>query len=219
MSQDIETGADIPLHRRIDVLGGILVCAVALIIWWASMSLPTGQLSYFGPGFLPRILAVLLLICGIALLVVGFTQTSSAAGRLVLAVRGPAAVGLSILVFAITIRGFQLGPLRFPQLGLLLTGPLTVVIAGLGGMEARLRELIVLGIGLTAAGVLVFADALSMTVPVFPGLIEHDLLAAWGPDLPRRVAVGIYVVIGYGLWRAFGLKLADLKDSEERQAQ
>lgn len=219
MSQDTDTGTSIPLYRRIDVLGGVLVSAAALLIWFDSMGLAVGELSYFGPGFMPRILAVVLLVCGLALVVTGLTQKNSAAEALVLAFRGPIAIGLAILFFAMTIRGFALGPVRIPQFGLLLTGPLTVIIAGMGGVDARPRELIVLGIGLTAAGVLIFADALNMVIPVFPGLFERDLVVAWGPDLPRRVAVGAYAVIGYGLWRVFGLTLADLKDrADEEQA-
>jgi hypothetical protein len=216
MSQDTDTtGTSIPFYQRIDVLAGVLVSAVALAIWFGSANLSVGELSYFGPGFLPRIFAVVLLVCGVGLIVMGCLQRNSVAEKLFVDLRGPVAIGLSILFFAITIRGFAIGGLRIPQLGLLIAGPLTVVIAGLGSVQARPRELIVLGIGLTAAGVLVFADALNMVIPVFPGLFERDLIAAWGPDLPRRVAVGAYAVIGYGLWRAFGLTLADLKDDSE----
>jgi putative tricarboxylic transport membrane protein len=208
---------DIPRYRRIDVIGGVLVCAIAVAIWLDSMGLAVGELSYFGPGFMPRILATVLLVCGLALLVFGLTQPPSAAEGLVFAMRGPIAIGLAILLFALTIRGIWLGPVRIPQFGILLTGPLTVIVAGLGGARARVRELIVLGIGLTAASVLVFADALNMQLPVFPAVIEHMMPVAWGLDWPRRIAVLAYAVLGYGLWRAFGLSFADLKDDNEEE--
>ena len=216
MSQD-RLSPDIPRYLRMDVLGGALVCIVAIGVWFESTGLAVGELSYFGPGFLPRVLAVILLIAGLGLLVVGLVQSNSVAERLVLAVRGPCAIGLAILVFALTIHGFSLGPIQIPQLGILLAGPLTVVIAGMGGSDAKLRELIVLGVGLTAVSVLVFADALSMQLPVFPAFVEHSLPNAWGPDWPRRAAVLLYAVIGYGLWRAFGLTLANLRDLPDRE--
>lgn len=215
MSQDNGVSAVIPRYLRMDVLGGMLVCIVALGIWFESVGLAVGELSYFGPGFLPRILAVILLAGGIALLVVGLSQPNSAAERLVLAARGPLCVGLAILVFALTIRGFPLGPVGIPQFGILLAGPLTVVIAGMGGKDARLRELIVLGVGLTAIAVLVFADALSMQLPVFPAIIDRSFPTGWGPDWPRRAAVVLYAALGYGLWRIFGLSLAGLQDRAE----
>lgn len=212
MSEGTKAGANLPPYLRIDVVGGILVCVAALVVWFGSMSLSVGELRYFGPGFLPRILAAVMLICGIALVVVGFTQTT-AAERVFIAVRGPIVVGISILFFALTIRGSTIGALPIPQLGLLVTGPLTVIIAGMGSGEARLRELIILGIALTAASVLIFSDALSMSLPVFPGIFESDIVVAWGVDLPRRVAVAAYAAIAYGLWLAFKPNLARHKDS------
>lgn len=205
----------VPLYRRMNVLGGALICLAAIGIGIESMGLAVGELSYFGPGFLPRILAVILLAGGVSLLAIGLFQRSAAAEGLELALRGPAAVGLAILVFALTIRGVALGPIDIPQLGILIAGPVTIVIAGMGSSEARLRELVVLGISVTAVAILVFADALSMQLPVFPAGIEPGLQTAWGPDWPRRLAVIVYGVSAYGLWRAFGLSLSKLKDGIE----
>jgi hypothetical protein len=200
------------LYLRIDVLGGALVCLLALIVWLQSAGLEVGTLSYFGPGFMPQILAVALMGCGLALLVRGLVERNEAAERLVLAVRGPAAVGLAILLFALTIRGFPIGPVRVPQLGLLVAGPLTVFIAGMGSVDARPRELAVLGIALTAMAVLLFTDLLGMPVPVFPEKVADILLRTWGPDWPRRVAVLCYAAIAYGLWRLFGLSFGSIAD-------
>jgi hypothetical protein len=199
-------------YLRIDVIGGALVCILAAVIWLESVNLPVGELRYFGPGFLPRILVLFLFGGGLVLFIMGLVQPPGAAERLVLSVRGPALVGLAIVVFATTIRGLPLGPFAIPQLGLLVAGPLTVLIAGLGSVEARWRELVVLGIGLTAASVLVFTDLLGMQVPVFPRFLAGMLPVAWGPDWPRRGAVLAYAILGYGLWRLFGLTWAAIAD-------
>lgn len=215
MSESDGMRGTVPRYRRMNVLGGALVCLAAIGIGLESMGLAVGELSYFGPGFLPRILAVILLAGGISLLAIGLLQPPAAAEGLELALRGPAAVGLAILVFALTIRGVEMGPIHIPQLGILIAGPLTIVIAGMGSSEARLRELVVLGISVTAAAILVFADALSMQLPVFPAGIESGLQTAWGPDWPRRLAVIVYGASAYGLWRAFGMSLAKLQDGIE----
>jgi len=216
MGENTKTGTNLPPYLRIDVLSGILVSILALVIWFGSASLPVGELRYIGPGLLPSVLSAVLFFCGIALIVIGLTQTAEAE-RVFIAVRGPVVVGTAILFFAVTIRGVTLGPLAIPQLGLLVTGPLTVIIAGMGSAEARLRELIILGIALTAAGVLVFADVLSMTVPVFPGILESEIVVAWGVDWPQRIAVAAYAVIALGLWIVFKPKLTGQKNNTEEE--
>ena len=218
MGENTDTGASLPPYLRMDVLSGILVTVVAVVVWFGSAPLPVGELRYIGPGLLPKVLAVVLFFCGIALIVAGLVQTAGAE-RVFIAVRGPLVVGISILFFAVTIRGTTIGPLVIPQLGLLVTRPLTVIIAGMGSAEARVRELIILGIALTAAGVLVFSDILSMSVPVFPGILENGLVVAWGVDWPQRIAVAAYALISVALWQVFKPHLTRRQDkTEEEQA-
>ena len=210
MTELRELVSRVPRYLRIDVLSGVLLCVAAIAVWLGSAHLPVGELRYFGAGFLPRILAAALLVCGVAVFIRGLVQADAAAERLVLALRGPAAVGLAILVFAATIRGLPAGPIRIPQLGLFVAGPLTVLIAGMGSVEAKPAQLLVLGIGLTVAAVLIFSELLGTPIPIFPGIVADMLPGAWGQDWPRRAGMLVSGLIGYGLWKAFGLTLADL---------
>jgi hypothetical protein len=194
-------GPKIPAYLRIDLLAGLLVCVAAGVIWFESMDLAIGQLRYFGPGFLPKIASVVLVAGGLALVARGFLQPATDAQRLVLAARGPTAVSLAILFFATTIKGVAVRGVEIPQLGLFVTGPVTVLIAGLGSVEANPRELMALGIGLTALVVLVFVDLLSVQIPVFPQAVADHLPADWGPDWPRRIVAVLGLCIAYGLWR------------------
>lgn len=195
----------VPAYLRVDVLGGVLVCAIAVIIWLGSAGLAVGELRRFEPGLLPKVFSAVLMAGGLVLLMRGLTQSRASAERLVLAFRGPLAVGLAVGVFAIFIKGYVLGPLQVPQLGLLVVGPITVLIAGMGSVEAEPRELLVLGIGLSALAVLVFADLLNMQVPVFPAVIAETLPLDWGPDWPMRGAILVYLALALGLWWLFGL--------------
>src|SRR5690606_32372677 len=101
-------------------------------------------------------------------------------------------------VFAVTVRGYALGPLAVPQLGLLVAGPLAVLITGMGSVEANPRELLVLGPALTALLTLVFVELLNMQVPLFPGIVADNLPLAWGPDWPRRVGMLVSAAVAFG---------------------
>ena len=208
-----------PLYLRIDVLAGALVCVTAATVWLQAAGLDIGELRSFGPGFLPRILAAAMMAGGVALLVTGLLQPDSAAVRLVMAFKGPLMVGLGIFVFAITIKGFELGPLTIPQLGMLVAGPLAVLITGMGSVESNPRELLVLGPALSALLVLIFVELLNLQIPIFPAIIAENLPLSWGQEWPRRVAILLYWALAFGLWRLFGLTLAGLKAADTDDAQ
>lgn len=203
-----------PRYLRVDFIAGLVLAAIAVAILLGAASLDIGIVRNFGPGMLPKLLGTVMLACSAVLMVSGFVQSSGFAARFEFMLRGPAMVGISILVFALTIRGGSVGPLTVPQLGLLVAGPLTVVLAGLGSLEADWRELSVLGLVLTAVTSLVFCDFLSIQVPVFPKFVEQLLPIGWGPDWPARAAYLLYAAIAYALWHAFGLTVAGIVGTE-----
>lgn len=178
--------------KRVDVLAGLAMLAISAAVWQQVLPLDVGTLSYFGPGFLPRFLAVILTVISLALIAMGLFARE--AETLVLKVRGPVFVALGVLFFAVTIRGLAIGALEIPQLGLLLAGPVTVVVAGYGTREARWRELLALGLALTALSTLVFSDFLSTTLPIFPEGIERTLPSAWR-EWPKRAMCLLYLAL------------------------
>lgn len=204
MDGNKDTEQPIRFRARIDVVGGILVSALAVLIWYGSLGLAVGELRYFGSGFMPRLCAAALLFGGLVLLYRGVTQPDSAAERLVLAKRGPLMVGLGILLFALTIRGYPVGPLLVPQLGLLVADPLAIIVSGLGSVEARPRELIVLALCLSGFGALVFVELLGVPLPVLPLAVERALPAGWGIDWPPRIAAIASMLAGAALAWRFG---------------
>ena len=83
--------------------------------------------------------------------------------------RGPVFVIVAILAFALTIRPFSLRrPLTIPGLGLLVAGPLAIIIGGYATPEARLRDLVILALSLTPFCMVLFGDLLNLPIPVFP---------------------------------------------------
>lgn len=206
----------IPLFLRIDVVAGVLVSALAALIWYGSSHLPVGELRYFGAGFMPRLCAAALLVGGVALLFRGLTQPETAAEPLVLAWRGPLLVGLGIVLFALTIKGYGVGPVIVPQLGLLVAGCLVIFISGLGSVEARPRELIVLAFGLSGLGALLFVDVLDVRLPVLPGFVERILPPEWGIYWPARLSALGFMAIAAVLARYFRKGRAPVSGPEAR---
>lgn len=179
--------------RRIDIIGGAIFVAIALASLYQAADLDTGTLRSFGPGMLPTILAAILLLSGIALLVVGIARKTPE--YLQASLRGPGLVGLSILFFALTIEGTELGPLFVPRLGLVIAGPITLILAGYGSTEAAPRDLIGVGCGLTACCLALFNDLLGMDIPVVPTAVDAVLAGVFGNDGALRAAYLLLAVI------------------------
>ena len=80
---------------------------------------------------------------------------------------------------------------RLASLVLLGAGPLTVVIGGFASPEARLRENLALGLGLTAFAMLLFGDLLNLPIPMVPEAWAGLFPAGWSQDGRLRVTAGL----------------------------
>ncbi len=178
---------------RIDIVGGAIFVAIALASLYQAADLDTGSLRSIGPGMLPTILAATLLVCGVAMVVGGALQKTPEYLRATL--RGPGLVGLAILFFALTIEGMELGPLFSPRLGLVIAGPVTLLLAGYGSTEAAVRDLAAVGCGLTAFCMALFNDLLGMDIPIVPAAVEAGLGGTLGGDGTLRAAYLLLAVI------------------------
>ncbi|GJE46451.1 tripartite tricarboxylate transporter TctB family protein [Methylobacterium soli] len=175
---------------------------------WAGSDLPQGSLRSMGPGFLPRWLSAGIALCGLALAGSGLFKEGQ---RLpAIALRGPVVVMLAILAFALTIRPVTIGPLTTPGLGLIVAGPLAIVIGGYATAEARLRELAILALFLTAGCMLLFGDLLNLPIPIFPTALLEAFSGSVSPRLLLRA-----VAAGLGL---IGLMLLALGRGARRRA-
>jgi hypothetical protein len=163
----------IPPYARIEVIGGLIMVAIAALIWFGSINLSLGNLPNFGPAALPRALALPTLI-----------------------------ILLAIGVFGLFIRGGNFGILSTPQLGLCIVGPLTVFISGCASPQVKSRELLALAFGLTALILLVFPDLLRLSIPPFPAGL-HNAIPAWlGGQTALRIACVAYAIIAVALYFA-----------------
>ena len=148
------------IKSRIDFFAGLLLLGLAAVGYFGSLSLSAGQLSSMGPGMMPKITSVALVIFGAVLigesLVFGGRDVDAWGWRGVIFVLGAA------LAFAATIRG----------LGLAVAGPLAIIISALADRETKLIEVAPYAIALTIFSALLFKWLLGLTIPIMPFLLD-----------------------------------------------
>ena len=154
-----------------DMVAGLFLIGLALLAFWAGSDLNAGTMRTMGPGMVPRAVATLIMIVGIALLVGSFIWHGPPLDPV--RFRGPIFIVLGIVAFGLTVRGFRI-PLPggmgipTPALGILGAGPLAILIGGLASNETRYKELIIFTIVMTAFCWALFKVALGLPIPLMP---------------------------------------------------
>lgn len=144
----------------------ILFAAVALIMAW---HLPMGTLRQIGAGMLPKSIAT---ICGGLGVVLALSslryhgeKLTPWSWRAIIHVLG------GTILFALAIRGFDIGPIHVPSLGLVIAGPLVVLFSGLAASDRNLKELAIFAVVMTVGCALLFKYALGLPIPLAPWLL------------------------------------------------
>jgi putative tricarboxylic transport membrane protein len=138
-----------------------VVIAVALFSFWQAADLPIGTLGGMGPGMLPKSLAVLFGLLGALLVLDSVLEAGPPLERW--SIRGPVFVALAIVAFGLTVR----------PLGLVVAGPVAIVIAALASNEVRWVETIVVGLLMTIICIGLFKFALGLPIPLAPWLLGY----------------------------------------------
>jgi putative tricarboxylic transport membrane protein len=149
------------LLSRQDFVGGLVVIAVAGFALWLGGDLPSGTSGGIGPGTLPKGLAVLLGLLGALLVVASIVKKGS---HLELwSIRGPVLILGAVVAFGLVVR----------PLGLVVAGPLAVLIATLASDEARWGEMVRFAVLMTAFCAGLFKFALGLPIPLAPWLLGY----------------------------------------------
>jgi hypothetical protein len=145
-----------------NLAAGLCLVALSLLALWAGADLDSGRLRAMGPGMLPRALAVIVGLTGVALVVLSLVKHGEPLGHWPL--RGPVFVVLGIVSFALTIR----------SVGLIVAGPAVAIISGAASPETRPIELLVFAVLITAFCVGLFRYALHLPIPILilPGIVR-----------------------------------------------
>lgn len=146
---------------RQDFGAGLFLIAVAAIALWQGAELSVGTLGEIGPGMLPRVLAVITGLCGIAVLVGSFLSGGAALERW--AIRGPLFILGAAVAFGLTVR----------PLGLAVAGPIVVIVGAGASSETRWHEAGIFAVIMTVFCLLLFKVVLGLPIPVAPWLIGY----------------------------------------------
>ena len=183
-----------PVRAPQSLAGGLLLIALAALALWLTRDLDQGTLNAMGPAMLPRWLAIGVGLSGLALLAAAFLKEGDLLERWSL--RGPVFVIGAILAFAVTIRPFSFGGgLTTPGLGLLVAGPLAIILGGFATPEARLRDLVILALSLTPFCMVLFGDLLNLPIPVFPQALTGLFPADWSQKAVLRATAAIMAAV------------------------
>jgi Tripartite tricarboxylate transporter TctB family len=182
-----------PLRAPQSLMGGLLLIALGALALWLTSDLDQGTLNAMGPAMLPRWLAMAVGLSGLALVAFAFAKEGDALERWSL--RGPVFVIGAILAFAVTIRPFSFGGLATPGLGLLVAGPLAIILGGYATPEARLRDLVILALSLTPFCMVLFGDLLNLPIPVFPQALTGLFPADWSQKAVLRATAAIMATV------------------------
>lgn len=139
-----------------DFQAAALFAASGTLGLWLSVGLSTGTLADMGPGFMPRVFSVLLIILGVMTALVGAWSPRQA--------RAP--VHWRALLAVLTgVVGFAL----IAPIGGIVVACLWIVGASRAAVpRAPLAETAWLALGLAAASALVFVVGLKVQMPVWP---------------------------------------------------
>jgi putative tricarboxylic transport membrane protein len=135
-----------------DVLGGLALIAVGIVFYVGGLNLRVGTMIAMGPGFFPRMVAVLLIGVGLAVAVIGFINWEKVGlpeWRPMIAVLG--AIG----VFGVVMSQFGLIPAMI----------LGVICASWGDTSSRFWPAVLLATGAGVAAWLVFRVGLGLQMP------------------------------------------------------
>lgn len=139
-----------------DAAFGLLCVAFAAFGLIQGRRYPIGSSDEMGPGYFPLVIFGALLICGIAMLVVGLTKPGEPLERW--AWRPLLAVMAAIVFFGVTVE----------TLGFVLSCIITVTIATFAEKTARWKGVMVLSVTTALGAALLFVVLLGLALPLWP---------------------------------------------------
>ncbi len=158
------------IKSQVDLGAGLFLIGLALLGVYGSLGLRFGQLTSVGPALMPRSVAVLIGVFGIGLVIASFLSVGPRLERWHL--RGPIFVLGAVVLFALTIRGSTLSlaglTVKIPQLGLVVAGPLAVIVSSMADRDTRPLEVLIFTAILTAVCIGVFRFLLRLPIPILP---------------------------------------------------
>jgi putative tricarboxylic transport membrane protein len=189
MTSQLARGRAGLVKSPLDLGAGLFLLAIAALGLAGGFNLPSGTLSGIGSGLLPKVVAIMVGAFGVLLVAQALIFGGDRLERWHL--RGPVFVLGAVLVFAMVIRGSTLNfgggagipvlaSIRVPSLGLVVAGPLAVMISSLADKDTRPVEVVVFSVVMTLVCGLLFKELLNLPIPFDPaGIIPEPISHAY----------------------------------------
>jgi Tripartite tricarboxylate transporter TctB family len=139
-----------------DLAFGVFLVALGALAYTLAGELTVGTAASMGPGYVPRGLALIIMVYGLVLgLRAAFTGH----------VPFPAVAWRPLILIAASVTLFGI---LLPVMGLAITSVVVVIAAGFAAYDVRLKENAILALALAIFAVLLFVTALGLPIPVWP---------------------------------------------------
>jgi hypothetical protein len=145
-----------------DFWSGVMFAAFGLGFVVFARQYDMGTAARMGPAFFPTMLGGLLLLLGVVTSIKGLTVQTSDSKVAQFHFRPLVLVLGAVVAFGLLLR----------PAGLLASIAALVIISSLGSDEFRLRDVLLLTVGLAVLVLVVFIYGLGMTVPVLPSFMR-----------------------------------------------
>ena len=138
-----------------DIVAGLIFLGFGAIFAYIASTYPLGTGLRMGPGYFPLVLGAILILLGLVIIIQGVVQ-----GDLTeigpVPWRGIILITAAVIVFGFGVRRLGLAPSLF----------LAVLLAAFSSERTTLVSGILMAVGLTVFCILIFVEALGMTVPL-----------------------------------------------------
>jgi len=149
------------MSKRIDwpdLLLGLFLLLVATLTLVATRKLGVGTAANMGPGYMPRVIAIAVMLFGAFFTGRGLLR--SHLGIASVQLRSLIAIPVAVALFSLLVE-FS---------GLAIASLVTIIVAAWSSHEFRAKETVIFGIVLAALSVLLFVQVLSLPLPVWPDM-------------------------------------------------
>lgn len=144
-----------------DYAGGMFLIVLAMVGIAGTTMLNFKTTTGVGPGMMPRSTGLIIVALGLIMMINGLFAKGEGLDRW--SIRGIIFVLGSALVFGWTIR----------PLGLIVAGPLAVIISAFADRQTRWLEVIIFALIMTFACIGLFSYGLKLPIPIWPTQTPH----------------------------------------------
>ena len=141
---------------RPDLLASAIFIGLGGLVLWSTSDLPAGSAAMMGPGFMPLMIASLLIILGLVVGVMGAFKHVEALDAVKLR---------PLLILLASVGGFAFAA---EIAGFVIAAAGLIIFGSMADKEWRVREVLISSTVLTLFGLLVFIYGLNVQMPVGP---------------------------------------------------